>query len=368
MLNLLPEEKDELEKMTAFALARFEEGTELETILRDIYLEKMEIKSPEHAQIMAKDIISTIDFLYKKYEEISEAIDCSPEENLSGVLEEFTDFEFRGFSEQQKKQLLSAVTGVLENIEKIKVGEAPDEEALKKLTAEFSEKELDEALAETVSAMKDPKVLKSFLENIEDQSLESKQKRMSVVREQDSKTMIAIQTMILYAMIKTNSLKSLPQDISLTQLAVAVCTDSFINNLAFSIKMKTQNENGAGKILAFWLIAIVAVVAMSLLTLACFAAADIVFSALSLFLGIITTAFAAGSIIALDYIFFNDCMNCDVFDFSKIRFNSSKQEFNISDYKLVEVEDAEEETENSSLLKIDEEKLYESLWNDTLPI
>ncbi len=374
MLNLTPEEKIELQKNTAFALSHFDEGADTKDVLKKIYLENMQGKSEKQAELMADSIISTVNNLFNTYEKVCDAKGDTVKEKLSDML--------NGFTDEQKAEILMAAKHSFGNIYKIKKGITVDESALKAMYQMDSSKNLETLLDEAVSVMESPEVMGSFSELFSNCSIEDIRARINVNGTFDDRAIAAVQSMIIYTMVKNGHFKDFPEGITIDQTVNAVSTEAFMGTLTIRKEEGTISENDYGMAWLFWMLALLIVAAMIALTAVCFA--ETAFVAIeAVLIGSLVVVFASALPIMILYMFFSDVLNCDVLSLSDKYISvsdSNKEEITsvgsedyyteeiIYNYERSEdVQEAEDPVNKPVFSTVDEDKLYERLWTDELP-
>lgn len=306
-------EREEICSRVDFALSLFEsQDTDIVDILKTIYVEYMPVGSEEHGIIMAKHIVDIINSLDKAYEAASSDNSNNCEQSLKALLE--------NLSTDKKVQTLMSVNYILKSIKEASDGQMPDAAPLEAQlcnTDDISEEKLDELFRQTVSNITDENTMNILLKKFASSSIEERKCRINVRRNQDISTVMAIQAMIIYTMVKTGKLSGIPKDVTMFEIVAGVCTERFLNSQS-DLQNENSNDDLFNKI-AFWLIALIVVASMTALTIACLAGSALSF--FNVFLGVLCIAFSSGALISVEYIFFNDCLLCDVFDFPKIKFS-----------------------------------------------
>lgn len=365
MSQLAQEEKDEFIRKRSYALSLFEEGTTTEEILKKIYMENLDSENEDHAELIAKRIIDTVNMLYSTYNSL---LDTSGtiNEKLMGALSEL--------SAEQKAEVLLSASHVFENLESVINNDETDStsdkdefERIKENGAD--EKTINNLLERLVSAITDEKNKELLLKNHKEQSKEEILGIAKTESKNNRKTTIAIDSMIIYTMAVRGKIKKIPRDTSLFAITSGVCLDNALEDIAYFAD--TASVKDSDDAFLFWIIAALIVICVSVFTGFILTGGFTVAPATTdILIGLLCVAVYSGMLISIEYMHFFDCSN--IFDFPEINFPelknkiSDKIEKSISSVK--ERENITEELDIDTIYAHDsfEDRIYKSLWDDTI--
>lgn len=361
-MNLSDKEKKEIRNRVDYALSHFDsQDTKTEDILKSIYVKYMPIESEEQGIIMAKHIVDVINGMEKVYDAVSSNEEISCEQKLKELLDDIAP--------GQRAKILLSASKAFENIKETVNGKTydnilselqPDEE----YDDDISEEKLDELIRRTASAVTDESTLDCLLDKFRNSR---DKKRIKVECKQDARVLMAIQSMVIYTMVKTGKLSGLPGETSLFEIVAGVYTEHFISKQAALLNEKEKKL--LRKKVTFWLITIIAVVA--------------IFAALSFLTGVAFIIIVCGSVLSamvvgIVYLVFHDCLDVDVLEIPKIRFSEfmSKTTHKLSaiaesvkqKYEQKQKENAYTTVYDRPLFAVDEDKLDEYLFNSDVLI
>ena len=367
MLPLLQKQRDEFLQKRAFALSQFEEGASIKEILKSIYIESMESKSEDQAELMADEVIEKTDIFFSVYDSLKDA---------SGGLTEKIDFALGELETEEKAKLLLQASYVFENVECLTGKGGLDSTALEKEIEQLTAGGIDEAtvnslLERVVIAMQDEKTAEVLLSTFACQSRESALGNAFIENRNAPESMIAVESMIIYTMSVNNRVEGIPQSTHLAQITLGVCLDNVLRNISndqgVSIPFAVMLHE-----IAFVLASILIVAATTAAVVGLFAAAGFI-GVEAFLIGVLSVLFYASGLITLAYESFYITESCAL-DIPLVVFprSSSGMRDKIKS-KIYSVKQTVEQRYNAVIddeLQNDDftDRLYNELFDDTLPI
>ncbi len=373
MPQLTQEQRDELLRKRSYALSLFDENTTTEEILKKIYIESMECKSEEQAELMARHVIKTTDMFFSILDLLKDA---------PGTINEKLNLAFSDLPAEQKAQALCVSSYVFENIESTAKTGSADEGKLKEELEKITQNGTDEGLISkliqrTVSAAEKTKGILTY--DLENQSEEEILGRMIADMQYDPKTMVAVDSMIIYTMSVNGRIEDISNDISLFEITAGVCLNNELKNNQYAAENGNIPPEESSDNFLFCVLSAAIVVCVSAFTGVVFCSNEVALTISALLIGILCVAVCSDSLTSLAYIHFNRCVSCNIFEIPAVKFQKVMHKLWLKLKEKVATEkETEPETEELDINTIynedldseyDEyaERLYLSLWDDTLP-
>jgi len=363
MLQLSQEQCDEFLRKRAFALSQFEEGASIKEILKSLYIESMESKSDEQAELMAEEIIEKTDMFFSFYDSLNDA---------PGNLAEKIDLALSELEPEEKAKMLLQASCVFENISSLAENGKFEKEPEQLTVDGIDEATVNALLERTVAAMQDEKTAEILLGIFADQSREAALGNAFIENRNDPKSMIAVESMIIYTMAVNNRAEGIPKSTTLAQITLGVCLDNALRNIA--------NDQGVSapfavilRKVAFALASVLIVAVIATPVIGLFVATGFV-GIVAFLIGALCVLFFAGRLIMLAHESF--CIaESNALDIPVVTFPRSS--YDICDrikakiHSAKQAADQKRNTEvNDNTLQDDDftNRLYNELFDDTLPI
>lgn len=294
--------RDEFLQKRSDALALFREGTTTEEILKEIYIDSLEDKTDMQAEVMAQHIIETVSLLSGTYDGLKKS---------EGSVAEWLDFAFDDFSPEQKAEKLMSVSCVFENIDSLakkdKLNTAPFAEEFEKLKKKgIDEASINALLNRAAKALSSENTAKTLLGVFAEQTKEEANGIELTDNENDPRTLIAVDSMIIYTMVVNGRIEGIKKDTSLFEITAGI----WLGNEIERLKLKLDESKGRAlreirESLGFLLVSLII--------------AAVVFCVAAPFLGPEVAAicalcvfFYSARLIMLAQQFFYSCSSCDV--------------------------------------------------------
>ncbi|MBR6619568.1 MAG: hypothetical protein IKK85_04435 [Clostridia bacterium] len=363
MLQLSQEQCDEFLRKRAFALSQFEEGASIKEILKSLYIESMESKSDEQAELMAEEIVEKTDMFFSFYDSLNDA---------PGNLAEKIDLALSELEPAEKAKMLLQASCVFENISSLAENGKFEKEPEQLTVDGIDEATVNTLLERTVAAMQDEKTAEILLGIFADQSREAALGNAFIENRNDPKTMVAVESMIIYTMAVNNRAEGIPKSTTLAQITLGVCLDNALRNIA--------NDQGVSapfavilRKVAFVLASVLIVAATSAAVIGLFIAAG--FVGIEAFLvGALCVLFYASRFIMLAHESF--CITESyALDTPVVVFPRSSHE--VCDRIKSKIHSAKQASEQKRNTEVDDnilqnddftDRLYNELFDDTIPL
>lgn len=235
MIKLTDTEENAIIRRTAAAIGELQEGEDAISVLSRIYCQNLPDKSPRQGDLMARELVSWMN----RFRQSMADAEGDPEAYLYRFLQEqIAPLPLDRQCRFLRQQILAC--GELEHIRKMQ--DIP-------LTAETesdiqaTEAERDALLKEAVHRLSGGD-RRHDLEGILDQAAVDTFYSHSVTRAYVNEEMLqAITAMILYTMVKNGELSGLPEDTSLGQMAVGVCSEEAYREIVCAAEMGYLTES-----------------------------------------------------------------------------------------------------------------------------
>lgn len=376
MLQLTQEQRDELLRKRSYALSLFDENTTTEDVLKKIYIESMENKSNQQAELMAQDIIKNVDKIFSIHDLLTDD---------SGNINEKLNLFFSGLSPEEKAHAFHSVSHTLKNVQSAIESGNTDTTELKEELAQIKENGTDESslnkmLDDTIFSIKNEDTKDYLLSKCRNQSDNEVLGRVLTNTQNDKKTFIAVDSMILYTMSVNGRIENVPRNTSLFEITAGVCLNNALKGNSYATDNGSISSIQSDDDYFFWMLSIIIVVCVSAFVGTVFSLAEVALTISTMLIGILCVAVYSTSLISLAYTHFYDCVSTNIFEIPVVKFpefmhktwdklksyinNPLKQTTTEKlDIDTIYVEDNNDLQYNSY-----EEELYRSLWDDTFPI
>ncbi len=316
MQPLSQEHRDSFLKKKSYALSLFDENTTVEEILKKIYIENMESKSEMQAEVMAQNVIETIDMIFST----RDSLQNEPGEIIDKLNAALGDFS----AEEKAKKLLSA-SYVFENIETLVKKGKLDTEPLRPMLNDLKKQTVDDdylyvLLNRTVSAVKNDKTSGTLLKAIPEYKKEEEYGFLLKNEKCDRKTLIAVDSMILYIMAVNGELGSVDKKISLFEVTAGVCLGDTLDKIAIRARKGTITGEKIKENIGFILFSILISAVVSFVVFGVFGLEEFL-------IGLLCVALYSCMLIIFSHCLFNNGVALGKLEIPMVKFAEISSEF-----------------------------------------